>query len=63
MLACTHQKPSGKATTLVAAGSSSGDILTAGEWKPAAFLAYVDETQVDDAHFLQRALDDSEDEA
>ena len=53
----------GKATALAAAGSNLGDILMAGEWKSAAFLAYIDETSVDQAAFLDQTLAESDDEA
>ncbi|CAK0812009.1 unnamed protein product [Prorocentrum cordatum] len=49
----------GRATALAAAGKSVGSILTAGEWRSAAFLAYVDEDIVDKAQLLNAALEES----
>ena len=53
----------GKATAMAASGSSIGSILTAGEWRSAAFLSYIDETEVDAACLLHKALEDSDDDA
>ena len=52
----------GKATALAAAGCSLGDILTAGEWRSAAFLAYIDETTLDEAAFLDNTIAESDGE-
>ena len=53
----------GKASCLAAQGCSIGEILTAGEWKSRAFLAYVDETVIDSAAMLKESMQESEDEA
>ena len=53
----------GHATALAEEGKSIGDILRAGEWKSAAFLAYVNEDAVDASQLLDAVLDDSDDEA
>ena len=50
----------GHATELARSGKSVGDILRAGEWRSAAFLAYVDEDLVDAAQILDHVLDDSD---
>ena len=51
----------GHATALAQEGRSIGDILNAGEWRSAAFLAYVDEDIVDASQILEQVLDsDSE---
>ena len=52
----------GKATELAAAGKSVGHILRAGEWRSAAFLAYLDEDAVDAAQLLHRTLEQSDEE-
>ena len=53
----------GKATELAAEGKTIGQILRAGEWKSAAFLAYIDEDAVDAAQLLDTTLAQSEEEA
>ena len=50
----------GHATELAKSGKSVGDILRAGEWRSAAFLAYVDEDLVDAAQILEHVLEDSD---
>ena len=50
----------GHATELAKSGKSVGDILRAGEWRSAAFLAYVDEDLVDAAQILDHVLEDSD---
>ena len=52
----------GRATALAAAGKTIGDILTAGEWKSAAFLSYVDTDVVDQAQLLDQVVDQSDEE-
>ena len=52
----------GKATELAAAGKSVGHILRAGEWRSAAFLAYLDEDAVDEAQLLDSMLQQSEED-
>ena len=53
----------GKATALAASGCTLGEILTAGEWKSAAFLSYIDETTLDSLMYLEKAIVESDDEA
>ena len=53
----------GKATALAAAGKSLDIILAAGEWRPSAFLSYVDTDVVDQAQVLDQTLAASDDEA
>ena len=50
----------GHATELAKSGKSVGDILQVGEWRSAAFLAYVDEDLVDAAQILDHVLEDSD---
>ena len=50
----------GKATALAAAGRPIGAILQAEEWRSAAFLAYIDEQEVDQAQLFHQALVESE---
>ena len=52
----------GRATALAAAGKTVGEILTAGEWKSAAFLNYVDTDVVDQAQLLDKVVEQSDDE-
>lgn len=52
----------GKATELARSGKSLGAILSAGEWRSAAVLRYVDEDVVDAAEMLKTAVDQSSDE-
>ena len=52
----------GKATALAAAGKTVGQILTAGEWKSAALLNYVDTDVVDQAQLLDQVVDQSDEE-
>ena len=42
---------------LAAEGKSIGAILQAGEWRSAAFLAYVDEEAVDASQLLDKLLE------
>ena len=53
----------GKASCMAAQGCTIGEILTAGEWKSRALLAYVDEIVIDSAAMLQETMHESEDEA
>ena len=53
----------GKATALATAGKSLGTILSAGEWRSAAFLSYVNEDAVDRAQILDATLAASDDDA
>ena len=50
----------GHATELAKSGKSVGDILRAGEWRSAAFLAYIDEDLVDASQILEHVLEDSD---
>ena len=50
----------GRATSHAAAGKSIGIILSAGEWRSAAFLSYVDTDVVDQAQLLDKVLDESD---
>ena len=50
----------GKATAMAANGDGLAAILQAGEWKSAAFLRYVSETEIDRMRMLQFAFDDDE---
>ena len=52
----------GHATALAEEGKSIGAILQAGEWRSAAFLAYVDVDAVDACQLLDKVLDESDDE-
>ena len=52
----------GRATSLAAAGKSIGHILSAGEWRSAAFLSYIDTDAVDQAQLLDKTLDESDGE-
>ena len=47
---------------MAAAGKTVGDILTAGEWKSAAFVSYVDTDVVDQAQLLDQVVDQSDEE-
>ena len=55
----------GRATYMAQSGDSLGSILQMGEWRSAALLRYISETQLDKARFLQTALkeDDEADDA
>ena len=53
---------SGKATQMAADGSTLSSILEYGEWKSAALLRYISETEVDRTRFLH-ILDREDDEA
>ena len=48
----------GRATAMAAAGDSLASILQAGEWRSAAFLHYVSETEIDKQRILQYALEE-----
>ena len=53
----------GRAICMAAQGDSLGTILTAGEWKSAAFLKYIDEDAVDKMRMLHSSVDSSDEEA
>ena len=52
----------GKATSMAANCDGLAAILQEGEWKSAAFLRYVSETEVDRMRMLKFALEEDEDE-
>ena len=52
----------GKATEMAATGSTLHQILSAGEWRSAAFARYVDEDIADSAQLLRCTIDASSDE-
>lgn len=52
----------GRATALAEEGKSIGDILNAGEWRSAAFLAYINEDVVDASQILDQVLSESDGE-
>ena len=52
----------GKATAMAAEGDGLAAILQAGEWRSAAFLHYLCETEVDRMRLLQHAIDDDAEE-
>ena len=47
---------------MAADGCSLGEILTAGEWRSAAYLRYLSETEIDAQRVLSQALEESEED-
>ena len=54
---------SGKATQMAKDGETLAAILMAGEWRSAAFLRYISETELDREKVLRQALEEDEEES
>ena len=52
----------GRATAMVAAGETLAAILQAGEWRSAAMLRYISETELDKKALLEAAFNVEDDE-